>query len=88
MMRYLTRWPFDQKFVEKVNVYPGMERNVFENVCEHFVKGKPILPNVVASAILKVVYLIKDRNQQKLSKLSSPKKPGCVFIVVYSCVVL
>ncbi|VDD86992.1 unnamed protein product [Enterobius vermicularis] len=75
MMRYLTRWPFDQKFVEKVNVYPGMERNVFENVCEHFVKGKPILPNVVASAILKVVNLIKDRNQQKLSKLSSPKKP-------------
>uniref|UniRef100_A0A914ZU43 DEP domain-containing protein n=1 Tax=Parascaris univalens TaxID=6257 RepID=A0A914ZU43_PARUN len=60
MMRYLAHWPFDRKFADKQ--YEGFELNVFENVCEHFVKGCPLLPTLLAVAILNIVSVIRARN--------------------------
>ncbi|VDM48550.1 unnamed protein product [Toxocara canis] len=60
MMRYLSQWPFDRKFADKQ--YDGFELNVFENVCEHFAKGCPLLPTLLALAILNIVEVIRKRN--------------------------
>uniref|UniRef100_A0A0N5ANJ5 DEP domain-containing protein n=1 Tax=Syphacia muris TaxID=451379 RepID=A0A0N5ANJ5_9BILA len=76
MMRYLTRWPFDQKFVEKVAVYPGIERNVFENVCEHFAKTRPILSHSIARSILAVVNHFKSRDNDNFQVSLSDGEVG------------
>lgn len=60
MMRYLAHWQFDRKFADKQ--YEGFELNVFENVCEHFVKGCPLLPTLLAVAILNIVSVVRARN--------------------------
>ncbi|EFO27879.2 hypothetical protein LOAG_00601 [Loa loa] len=63
MMRYLSRWPFDTKFVESAHVpYEGFELNVFKSVCEQFDKDCPMLPNVVASSVLHIIQLFRQRS--------------------------
>ncbi|CAG9530020.1 unnamed protein product [Cercopithifilaria johnstoni] len=66
MMRYLSRWPFDTKFAESTHVpYEGFELNVFKSVCEQFDKDCPMLPNPVASSILHIIQLFRQRNVQQ-----------------------
>lgn len=66
MMRYLSRWPFDTKFAESALVpYEGFEFNVFKSVCEQFDKDCPMLPNSVATAIINIIRLFRQRSSQQ-----------------------
>ncbi|VBB30258.1 unnamed protein product [Acanthocheilonema viteae] len=66
MMRYLSRWPFDTKFAESTHVpYEGFELNVFKSVCEQFDKDCPMLPNSVASSVLHIIQLFRQRSFQQ-----------------------
>lgn len=71
-MRFLMRWPFDEKFKNLSGMYAGIEHNVFLDVCEHFVKGCPLLPNDIAAFILKIVSIIRSRSSP--IRLASPMR--------------
>lgn len=70
MMRCLSRWPFDNELVDKNVIYPGFELDVFENICDHFMKELSIMPLSIALSILNVVNEIARRNRSSSRKLS------------------
>lgn len=68
MMRYLSRWPFDTKFVDSARVpYEGFELNVFKSICEQFDKDCPMLPNCTALSVLQIIRLFRKRSFFKKS---------------------
>lgn len=75
MMRYLSRWPFDDKFANFTRVpYEGFELNVFKSICEKFDQDFPILPDQVALSVLNIMRLFCQRNAQKQSHADVQKE--------------
>lgn len=67
MLRYLSKFPFDDNSVMPEVAYKGLEIKTFMTLCEQFAQMAPIIPTIHTELLDSTVEYYRLKSAQKLS---------------------
>uniref|UniRef100_A0A914ECT0 DEP domain-containing protein n=1 Tax=Acrobeloides nanus TaxID=290746 RepID=A0A914ECT0_9BILA len=67
MLRFLTKYPFDDHSVTPEVVYKGLELNTFNNICQQLAQMAPIIPQIHAELLVFILQHFQTQTALKSS---------------------